>query len=275
MSLYQHIPYYINPVAFSLGAMEVRWYGVMYLVAFLIVYILVSYRLKTEAFEFKKTHIEDFFTWAILGVLVGGRLGYVLFYNLPYFLKHPLEIFMPVSFDGGFHYVGIYGMSYHGGLIGAALVLAWFCRKHKYSFLRFADLFVAPGPIGYMFGRIGNFINGELYGRPTGSVVGMFFPNDQMHLLRHPSQLYEAFGEGLLLFCILWSVRKNPKLKERMFFLYLMLYGSVRFIIEFFRQPDEQLGTVLWGMSMGQVLCLIMVGAGGFFLIKKNKRRKI
>ncbi|MBF0478251.1 MAG: prolipoprotein diacylglyceryl transferase [Candidatus Omnitrophica bacterium] len=275
MNFYQHLPYQINPVALSLFSVEIRWYGLMYLAAFLTVYLLVLFRLKTERFDFTKNHIDDFFTWAIIGILLGGRLGYVLFYNLQHFIQFPLEIFLPFSWDGGFHYVGIYGMSFHGGLLGAVLAFIGFCKKYKLPLWRFGDLFVPAGPLGYMFGRIGNFINGELWGRPTNVPWGMYFPYDPTHLLRHPSQLYEALGEGLLMFCILWPMRTWPQLKHKMFFLYLILYGTVRFIIEFFRQPDEQLGVVLWGMSMGQVLCVIMIAVGAGLLILRKEREKI
>lgn len=173
---FAHIPEHLNPVIFSLGVVEIHWYGLMYVVAFLLTYLSALYRIKTEDFRYTKAIISDFILWAIFGVLVGGRLGYVLFYELKYFLSNPLSIIFPFSFSGGFHYTGIYGMSYHGGLLGVLSVCVLFCRKYKLSFWQFADFFSPIIPLGYTFGRIGNFINGELWGRPTTLSWGDVFP---------------------------------------------------------------------------------------------------
>jgi phosphatidylglycerol:prolipoprotein diacylglycerol transferase len=201
--------------------------------------------------------------WTILGLIVGARLGYVLFYNFSYYLSHPLEILLPFEFSGGIRFVGISGMSYHGGAIGVLLATLIFCRKRAISFWNILELFSPAVPLGYTFGRIGNFINGELYGRRTDVPWGMYFPLDSLHQLRHPSQLYEAFFEGLVLFAILWSIRRRSPFDGFLFAAYLFGYGFVRFFIEFFREPDVQLGLIFGGVfTMGQALCLLMMAAG-------------
>jgi phosphatidylglycerol:prolipoprotein diacylglycerol transferase len=193
--------------------------------------------------------------------LIGGRLGYVLFYDFSFFLSHPLRIIFPFEFSNGFHYVGISGMSYHGGVLGVLLATYLFCRKNNIGFWDWADLFCPAIPLGYTFGRIGNFINGELYGRVTSGVLGMYFPDDPTHQPRHPSQIYEALGEGALLFILLWSLRRRKALKGFFLPLYLVGYGVVRFGIEFTREPDPQLGFILGPLTMGQILCVGMIGA--------------
>ena len=242
----------------------------MYLVAFFLTYILVLYRIKNENYDYSKETIQNCFVWVIAGLIIGARLGYVLFYNFEYYLHHPLQIILPFDFAGGFRYVGISGMSYHGGAIGVLLASIIFCRKHRINFWRFADLFCPAIPLGYTFGRIGNFINGELYGRVTTVPWGMYFPLDPYHRLRHPSQLYEAFFEGIFLFTILWIMKKKKCFDGFLFSLYLIGYGTVRFFIEFFRAADPQLGFVFGMFTMGQVLCLIMVFLGiAVMIIKK------
>ncbi|MDO8282961.1 MAG: prolipoprotein diacylglyceryl transferase [Thermodesulfovibrionia bacterium] len=270
---WQHIPEHINPNIIAIGQFQIRYYGMMYIVAFAIVYLLVIKRVKGEGFSFTKETIQDAFVWMIVGLMAGGRLGYVLFYNLNYYLSHPLEIFLPFSFENGIQFIGIAGMSYHGGLVGLITAALLFCRKRKIDFWYFTDLFAPVAPLGYTFGRIGNFINGELYGRETTAAWGMYFPLDSDTLLRHPSQLYEAFFEGLILFIILWSVRKKSPFNGFLLSLYLIGYGLVRFVIEFFRQPDPQLGFILGPLSMGQALCLTMIicGAAIYFIRSGSK----
>ena len=258
-SYWRHIPEYINPVAFKIGAIQVHYYGLMYLVAFLVVYLLVLYRLRTENIRFKKDDISNYFSWLIISVLVGGRLGYVLFYNLFYYLRNPLEVILPFDIKNGFQYMGLYGMSYHGALIAIIIATVIFCRRYKLNFWGLADLLVPAVPLGYTLGRLGNFINGELYGRVTKMSWGMYFPLDPTHQLRHPSQLYEALFEGVFLFIILWTLRKRIKRAGVLFSFYLVGYGTVRFLLELFRQPDPQLGFVLDQLTMGQILCLTMI----------------
>ena len=265
---WQHIPERMDPVVFSIGSFKLQYYGLMYVVAFALTYVLVAYRLKHERrFQVTNEQFQALMTYMMLGVIVGARLGYVLFYNLSYFIKHPLEIFLPFDFSDGVRFTGITGMSFHGGLI-CVILFAWlYCRKNNLRFLEMADLFIPAIPLGYTFGRIGNFINGELYGRVTTAPIGMIFPQAPNHALRHPSQLYEAFFEGVFLFLLLWSLRRRVRLPGAMLGLYLIGYGTVRFFIEFFRQPDAHLGYVLSSLSMGQVLCLLMIGVGLLLLV--------
>jgi len=268
-----YIPEHINPIAFAIGPVTVHWYGIMYAVAFSVVYTLVLYRIKTEKINYSKETVTDFIFWGILSIMVGGRLGYVLFYNLPYFIQHPINIATPLDYSNGFHYVGFFGMSYHGALLGFVLALVIFCKKRKIDFWRFVDLFVPIIPLGYTFGRLGNFINGELYGRVTTVPWGMYFPLDEMHQLRHPSQLYEAFFEGIFLFVILWSIRKKSPYNGFLCGIYLIGYGLVRFIIEFFREPDVQIGFVLGPFTLGQIFCMLMVISGIMILQSLQKKK--
>jgi phosphatidylglycerol:prolipoprotein diacylglycerol transferase len=212
MNGWNHIPEHINPNIIEIGSFQIRYYSLMYVIAFAITYLLILYRLKNEKYEYSKSTIKSYFLYAILGVLIGGRLGYVLFYDLTYFLEHPLRIVWPFEYSNGFHYVGLFGMSYHGGLVGVILASLLFCYKNEVNFWHFADLLSPAIPLGYTFGRIGNFLNGELYGRVTSVSWAMYFPLDPTGQLRHPSQLYEAFFEGIFLFIILWSVRKKSYL---------------------------------------------------------------
>ena len=260
---WQHLPERMNPVLLHLGPLRIQWYGLMYIVAFTIVYFLARHRTRTEArFPYDEEYLKNILTYGFIGVLIGGRLGYVLFYNLHYYLAHPMEIILPFSFEGdGFRFTGISGMSYHGGATGA-IVGSWlFARRYKADFWNLADLFFPVAALGYTAGRIGNFINGELWGRVTDSAIGMHFPlAPDPDRLRHPSQLYEAFFEGIFLFLILWSIRKLKLPRGSMSALYLFGYGFVRFNIEFFRQPDAHLGFVFLNrFSMGQVLCSCMM----------------
>ncbi|PIP19165.1 MAG: prolipoprotein diacylglyceryl transferase [Candidatus Omnitrophica bacterium CG08_land_8_20_14_0_20_41_16] len=266
ISWWSHFPEHINPVAFRIGSVQVYYYGLMYLLAFLTVYLLIFYRLKTEKIGFKKEAIDNYFLWVIIGLLIGGRIGYVLFYNFLYYLKHPLEIILPFDINNGFRYIGLYGMSYHGALIVIIAASVIFCRKHKLNFWLLTDLFVPAVPLGYTFGRLGNFINGELYGRITTVPWGMYFPLDPTHQLRHPSQLYEVLFEGVFLFIILWSLRKRVRFPGIIFSLYLIGYGVVRFFLEFFREPDPQIGFVLGPFTMGQILCFMMILSGGILI---------
>ena len=275
-SWWQHLPANIDPVIFQIGSFRLQYYGLMYIVAFAITYFLAWYRIKHEdRFEISTDQLKDVMTYMILGLIIGARLGYVFFYNLPYYFKHPLEIFLPFSFSNGFAFTGISGMSYHGGLIGVVFAGWLYVRRNKLNPWDAIDLFSPAAPLGYTFGRLGNFINGELYGRVTTSPIGMYFPLAETKELRHPSQLYEAFFEGIFLFVVLWSVRKMKFPRGAMIALYLIGYGLVRFIIEFFRQPDEHLGFVMLSFSMGQVLCFLMILSGmGLYLYLWRKEQQ-
>jgi phosphatidylglycerol:prolipoprotein diacylglycerol transferase len=271
---WQHLPEHINPNIFEIGSFQIRYYSLMYIIAFLLTYLLVSYRVNRENYDYKTEVIQDFFIWAIVGLIFGARLGYVFFYNFDYYMRNPLEIILPFEFAHGMRYVGISGMSYHGGAIGVLLASIIFCRKNKIQFWSFAELVCPAIPLGYTFGRIGNFINGELYGRVTGMPWGMYFPLDFTHQLRHPSQLYEALFEGLVLFLILWSIRKKSPFDGFLLAIYLIGYGFVRFVIEFFREPDTQLG-LIWGvLSMGQILCILMMLTGACVYMFRWKHEK-
>lgn len=282
---WQHLPQHISPVIFEIGWFRLQYYGLMYIVAFALTYFLVRYRIKHEArFEFSKNQVNDSITYAIVGLIIGARLGYVVFYNLGYYLRHPLEIFLPFSFSNGFAFTGISGMSYHGGLIGILLAAVWYVRKAKLNYWQLMDLYVPAVPLGYTFGRLGNFLNGELFGRATTAPIGMYFPQASERALRHPSQLYEAFFEGIFLFIILWSIRKIKMPTGAMLAIYVIGYGSVRFFIEFFREPDAHLGFIFLSFSMGQILCTIMIagGIGLYFYLKqieqqqqRRQRRKV
>lgn len=225
----------------------------MYAVAFTVVYFLVKYRIKNEKMSYRKEFLGDALMYAILGVMIGGRVGYVLFYDFPEFLHNPLRIISPFArINGEWTFVGISGMSYHGGALG--VIIGWwlFARKNNITFWTLAELFAPAIPLGYFFGRIGNFINGELYGRITDAKIGMYFPHAPGNHLRHPSQLYEAFFEGIVLFLILWLVRKKSPFPGFLGGLYIFGYGFFRFFIEYVRQPDAHLGFVLFNFSMGK-----------------------
>jgi phosphatidylglycerol:prolipoprotein diacylglycerol transferase len=274
---WQHLPEHMDPVIFRIGSFKLQYYGLMYLVAFGITYALISYRIKKEdRWELSKEHLQGLLTAMIIGLVIGARIGYVLFYNLAYYLKHPLEIILPVSFNGGVHFTGISGMSYHGGLICTIIAAGWYIRKNGLNFKAMADLCIPCIPVAYAFGRLGNFINGELWGRTTSVPWGMYFLTGD-HLLRHPSQLYEAFGEGIVLFLILWPLRNKVRTPGAMLPLYLIGYGAIRFIIEYFRQPDAQLGFVFLKFSMGQLLCTGMMAAGillWWYFAKQARRQR-
>lgn len=245
-----------NPILVKLGPIRISWYGTMYFLGFIFSYLLVRVQVKKKDFGISLEEVEGLYFFLILGLVVGARLGYVLFYDLPVYRSHPLEIF--AVWHGG--------MSFHGGLIGVFMAILYYCRKKKMSFWKLSDLLVVTAPIGLGLGRIGNFINGELYGRVTQVPWGMIFPRGGP-LPRHPSQLYESALEGGLLFLILWRVKDRKHVDGYLSALFLLLYGVFRFGIEFFREPDVQLGFVLGPFSMGQVLCAVMIAVGSFLMI--------
>jgi phosphatidylglycerol:prolipoprotein diacylglycerol transferase len=250
------IPYpRLDPEIFRIGPLAVRWYGLMYILGFASSYFLVLYQIKKKALGITKAHIDDIYFYLVLGLLVGARLGYVIFYNLPFYLANPLEVF--VLWHGG--------MSFHGGAIGTFLLGYWAMRRRGLSFLKMADLIIPTAPLGLFFGRMGNFINGELFGKPSGVPWAMVFPEGG-NAGRHPSQLYEAVLEGLLLFAILWFYKDRKKRDGAVFALFLMLYAAFRIICEFFREPDLQVGYILGFLTMGQLLSLIMLAIGALLM---------
>ncbi len=257
----------IDPVIFSMGPLQVRWYGLMYVLGFAASLILVKYQIKKFDFKEFDAHFENLNLVLIIALVLGGRLGYVLFYNLPYYLKHPLEIL--ATWQGG--------MSFHGGMLGLIIGAVIFCRKNRLDFWRVIDLYGVTIPIGLGLGRIGNFINGELYGRATDVPWGMVFPGGGPYP-RHPSQLYEAFLEGVVLFIVLWFLKEkqNPPSVSwpygSMGALFLILYGVFRIFIEFFREPDAHLGFIAAGITMGQMLSSLMIVAGlALFLVRRKQ----
>jgi phosphatidylglycerol:prolipoprotein diacylglycerol transferase len=304
--VYQHLPQHIDPIAFSIGSFSVRWYAVSYLMGFVVVYCLIRLRIsrgenpevinhQSSVIENSKTSISgrhalhddiekiqdtkykiqntafDLLLIAFFSALIGGRLGYVLFYDWTYFVTNPLAIISPYNQEGLF--VGIFGMSYHGALLGIIFGSWLFLTIKKQSFLAWADFFVPAIALGYFFGRIGNFLNGELYGRVTNSPLGMYFTADS-HGLRHPSQLYEALLEGLLLFLFLWTIRKRKMPTGSFFAIYLVGYGLMRIISEQFREPDVQVGFLLGHVTLGQALSLVMIFAGTALFSSLSKKEK-
>jgi phosphatidylglycerol---prolipoprotein diacylglyceryl transferase len=251
----------IDPILLQFGPIRVSWYGLMYVFGFLASYLLVLYQTRKKDFGLTRQEVDSIYFYLALGLVIGARLGYVLFYDLPMYLRNPLEIF---SIWHG-------GMSFHGGLIGVLIATLLFCRKNKKSFWRIADLFVVTAPIGLGCGRIGNFINGELFGRVSQVPWAMIFPKGGP-LPRHPSQLYESALEGGVLFLILWFMKDRKLPLGGLLAVFLSFYGGFRFFLEFFREPDVQLGFVLGPFTMGQVLSSVMI-VGGIFLFRYLKKR--
>jgi len=251
----------ISPYFLKIGSFELRWYGLAYLLGFLLGFLLVKPELKKK-FGLSSDEAMTFLTWLIAGVIVGGRVGYVLFYDFGYYLSHLLEI---VALWHG-------GMSFHGGVIGVCVALFWFSKQHNISFLGLMDLVAWVAPLGIFFGRVANFVNGELYGRISTVPWAMVFPNGGP-FLRHPSQLYEALGEGLILFLLLTVLKFRSKTPGVLLGVAFVLYGSIRFFLEFFREPDAQLGFVLASLSMGQLLCLAMISFGLVLGLSQRRQR--
>ncbi len=252
-----------DPVALQIGPLAIHWYGLMYLFAFAQFLILGRIRLRQPpytAMQWTFKDVEDILFWGVLGVIIGGRLGYVLFYMPGFYLSNPLSIFK--LWEGG--------MSFHGGLLGVLLALFWFAKRRQLSYFVLTD-FVAPlVPLGLAFGRIGNFINGELWGRPSDWPWAMVFPAvDQV--ARHPSQLYQFAGEGLLLAILLWAYARKPRRLGQISGLFLIGYGALRFMAEFAREPDAFLGLLGLGLSMGQWLSLPMIALGVYLIARPSR----
>jgi len=248
----------INPVAFTLFGADVYWYGILFVLGFIAAYFMFRFLVKERGVNLNVSDIDDFFIWLIVSVLIGARLFYVLIYNLKYFLAFPAHIFY--FWEGG--------LSFHGALTGAVIMGIIFCKVKKVNFYDLADPLVVPLAFGLIFGRIANFINGELYGRITSLPWGVKFPGADG--FRHPSQIYESF-KNFVIFMVLWNVRNKKFPKGVMFWLFVVMYGVFRFLVEFVRQPDFQIGDTgfFFGwMSMGQILCLIMVLVGSFFIYR-------
>ena len=318
MVLFSDFPSWISP--YVINGLPIRWYAVMYIVAFAVAYSVFRFLCnKKGEINLTSEESQDLFFWGILGLLLGARIGSCLLYSdTIYYLTHPWMMIWP--FEKG-KFVGLPGMSYHGGVVGATLGICLYCRKHKLSILKIGDLVTLSIPLGYFFGRLGNFINGELYGRVTESSIGMIFPYAErfsadiewvrniadklsieyvpggyVNLPRFPSQLFEAFGEGILLFVLMYFVVYSIKRKKGLpdgilISSYIFGYGIIRFVIEYFRQPDSDIGYVLslgekstniylfesvLNISKGQIYCLVMMAAGIILTVSifagKNKK---
>ena len=258
------IPYpHINPDLFRIGPLHVRWYGLMYVAGFLASYFLIRVQEKARPIGLTPGLVQDLVVYLGVGLVAGARLGYLLFYqymNLAGFVRDPLEII--AVWHGG--------MSFHGGLVGTLIAGVWFCKRKALPFWAVADKVIVTAPIGIGLGRIGNFINGELYGRATELPWGMIFPEGGS-LPRHPSQLYEAFMEGIILFIVLWILHKKSFRQGMMVGFFLTLYGTFRFFLEFFREPDIQLGFIVGPLTMGQLLSASMIGAGVLVILMMRR----
>lgn len=246
----------IDPVLIALGPVKIHWYGIMYLIGFAAVWFLGQRRAAQPWSVIKPEAIEDLVTYGAIGVILGGRLGYILFYNFSAFIDNPLILFK--IWQGG--------MSFHGGMLGVFVAMWWFAKKQNCTVMQLTDIIAPLAPIGLGAGRIGNFINSELWGRPTDVPWAMVFPNGG-EFARHPSQLYEAFLEGLVLFAILWIYTSKPRPTMAATGLAVLLYGCFRFFVEFFRMPDAHLGYLaLDWVTMGQILSTPMIIIGGLMV---------
>jgi phosphatidylglycerol---prolipoprotein diacylglyceryl transferase len=256
------IPYpHIDPEILRIGPVAIRWYGLMYLAGFVASWFLVKYQIKKMKLDLGQDFVETLYSYLIIGLLLGGRLGYVLFYDPMHYLEHPIDI---VAIWKG-------GMSFHGGLVGTVAAGLLFCKRAGFDTLLVADMVMVTAPIGLGLGRIANFINAELYGRVTDVPWAMIFPGEV--LPRHPSQLYEFFLEGILLFTVLWLIRGRVR-KGTVTALFLVLYGVFRTFVEFFREPDAQLGYFLGFITMGQILSGVMIIAGILVYVYGGKQKQ-
>jgi len=254
-----------DPAAIRIGSFAIHWYGLMYLMAFAQFLLLGRLRIRSpqyQALGWSYKELEDLLFAGVLGVVLGGRLGYTLFYQPDFYLTHPLNILK--LWEGG--------MSFHGGLLGVILAMLWFEHRHKTTFFVVSDLVAPLVPFGLAFGRLGNFINGELWGRPTDLPWAMIFPQVDS-LPRHPSQIYQFLGEGILLGIILWIFSSKPRPLGQVSGLFLLGYGVCRFLAEFAREPDAFLGLLGLGLSMGQWLSLPMIFFGFYLIVRPNTKK--
>ncbi|MFW5489604.1 MAG: prolipoprotein diacylglyceryl transferase [Desulfovibrio sp.] len=256
---------HFDPIALDLGLVQIRWYGLMYLAGFAAAWILGRYRARKPYSPIMPQQVDDLIWYLVLGLMIGARVGYILFYDFPSVYQDPLIVFK----------VWRGGMSFHGGLIGVIVSVLLFAKNKNINCFDIGDFICPLAPIGLMCGRFGNFINGELWGRPTDLPWGMIFPDIEAGLVpRHPSQLYEAALEGVTLFCILWFYSAKPRPRMAVSGMFLFFYGLFRFSVEFTRQPDSQLGFIAFDwLTMGQLLSVPMILAGGGLLFRAYTRR--
>lgn len=266
MEYWNHIYEHFDPVALNLGFINVYWYGIMYVLALVTALRFAKWINTYDKINVPENIIDNYFIWVEIGVILGARLGFVFFYDPShYYISHPISIFSP--FDEAGNFVGIRGMSYHGAVIGALIATVLYGLKNRQYVYKLLDISALGIPVGYVFGRIGNFLNQELVGNTTTVPWGIYVDG----VLRHPSQLYEAFLEGIVIAVILFLIRNKKPFDSSLIAIYGILYGAMRFIVEFYRMPDIQLGIVYWGMSMGQIMSLVMIGLFGilFFILKR------
>jgi|TARA_B100001964_G_C14081305_1_gene530401 phosphatidylglycerol:prolipoprotein diacylglycerol transferase len=249
----------LDPVLLSIGPFEIRYYGLFFVLSFVMAYFIINYLAKKKELSLSKDDVADFLLYLIIGTVLGARIFYVFVYNLPFYLSNPSEII--AVWHGG--------LSFHGALIGAAIAGFYFCKRKKIDFYEIADITVIPLALGLALGRLGNFINGELYGRITDVSWAVRFPDAEG--FRHPSQIYESF-KNLLIFSTLWTIKDKKLPKGFMFWLFVVMYSALRFIVEFFRAPDEQLGFIIGFLTMGQILSVVTLLIGLFFIYKVSKK---
>jgi phosphatidylglycerol:prolipoprotein diacylglycerol transferase len=269
MEYWNHIYEHFNPIAFNLFSIPVHWYGLMYVLSLLVALVIAKWIVKKDNITISKDQLDDYFIYAEIGVILGARLGYILFYDTHtmYYLTQPWQIFNPFM-DGQF--VGIRGMSFHGAIFGFLIASALYARRHNVSFGMLMDLVAVSVPLGYVFGRIGNFLNQELVGRSTDVPWGIYVGD----MLRHPSQLYEAFVEGIVVFVIIYAYRHRKSFEGELILLYGFLYGIGRGAVEFYRAPDAQIGYLIgsW-MTLGMALSFAMAGVSMIvWMVLKQKK---
>lgn len=251
----------IDPILLDLGLVQIRWYGVSYVLGILLAWTLLKTRKQKKPWNFTNEQVSDLVFYCMIGIIIGGRLGSVLFYNFSYYIQNPIEIL----------YLNRGGMSFHGGLIGVLISIYIFSKRIKCNFFHISDFIAPTVPVGLFFGRIANFINSELWGKPTDLPWGMVFPNAG-NIARHPSQLYEAFLEGVLLFIIIWWFSTKRRPTKAISGLFLVAYGIFRFIVEFVRIPDNHIGYIAFNwLTIGQLLSIPMVIFGAFLIIRSYK----
>lgn len=270
MEYWNNIYEQFNPVAFTLFSFPVHWYGMMYVLALISALYIAKRMVTRDKLAIEQSQLDDYFIYIEIGIILGARLGYILFYdpNTGYYLSHPWQMFNPFSKEGEF--VGIRGMSYHGAIIGWFLGSLYYHRRHpEVSFGVIMDVVALAVPVGYMFGRIGNFLNKELIGRTTDLPWGIYVDG----VLRHPSQIYEAILEGLVVFLVIYLYRNHKRFNGELILLYGFVYGLMRFSAEFWRQPDVQLGFLFGGwLTMGQLLSFGMMLTAVILWFYFNKR---
>ena len=273
MEYWNHIYEHFNPVALDLGFISVHWYGIMYISALLTALWFAKWIVKKDNMPISEELLDNYFIWIEIGIILGARVWYILFYdpNTSYYLSHPWQIFNP--FQNG-EFVGIRGMSYHGAVVGAAVASYFFARRHPGVIYKILDVVALSVPVGFVFGRIGNFLNQELVGRVTDVPWGIYVQDPISHelLLRHPSQLYEGFLEGVVIAILIYLYRNHRKFDGALVGIYGVMYGTARFIVEFWREADVQLGYYSGWITMGQIQSLVMIALSIalYFFFKKH-----